>query len=85
MHKSVRIETHAAERMIERGAEDIEVRETIAAGEKFAAKYGRTGFRRNFPFNQMRRGRNYATKQIEVFAVEEDEQWIVVTVLVKFF
>ncbi len=30
-------------------------------------------------------GRNYATKQLEVFTVKEDGEWIVITVLVKLF
>ena len=54
-------------------------------GERFPAKFGRTGFRRNFPFAGLWRGRRYDTKQIEAFAVFKNEAWLVITVLVKFF
>lgn len=61
-----------------------EVRATVAEGEQFPAKYGRTGFRRNFPFKGIWNGRPYANKQVEAYAVEEDG-WLVITVMVKFF
>jgi len=54
-------------------------------GERFSAKYGRTGFRRNFPFNAVWREKYYRTKQIEAYAVKEDEDWLVITALVRFF
>jgi hypothetical protein len=31
------------------------------------------------------RGRRYNTKQIEVYAVEEKEDWVVITVMTKYF
>jgi hypothetical protein len=61
-----------------------EVVATVCEGETFAAKFGRTGFRRNFPYNAQWRGRHYATKQIEAIAVPESG-WLVIAVLVKFF
>lgn len=45
---SVRFHPHAKARMVERGTNEEEVRATIEHGEKFSAKFGRTGFRRNF-------------------------------------
>jgi hypothetical protein len=33
----------------------------------------------------MWRGRSYAMKQLEVFAVEEDGNWVVITVITRFF
>jgi uncharacterized protein YuzE len=62
-----------------------EVIATVEQGERFAAKYGRTGFRRNFPFEGMWRGRRYATKQVEAYAVDEESTWLVITVVVKYF
>jgi hypothetical protein len=47
----VRLHPHAKERLIERGATENEVIATVKEGETFPAKYGRTGFRRNFSFN----------------------------------
>lgn len=61
-----------------------EVRATVAGGEQFPAKYGRTGFRRNFPVKGIWNGRSYANKQVEAYAVEENG-WLVITVMVKFF
>ena len=79
------IHPHARERAIERGASEDEIVVTVETGERFVAKYGRVGFRRNFQFRGLWRGRRYDTKQIEALAVEEDGNWIVITVLVKFF
>lgn len=71
--------------MRERGATDEEVVATVQSGEPFPAKLGRTGFRRNFPFDGEWRGRRYATKQVEVYAVEEGGIWVAITVIVRFF
>ena len=80
----VRLHSHAKERAVERGATEKEVIATVLEGERFPAKYGRTGFRRNFPFDSEWRGKAYRTKQVEAFAVEEDG-WLVITLLVRYF
>jgi hypothetical protein len=82
---AVRLHAHAVERLPERGATAAEVNATVEGGERFPAKLGRTGFRRNFAFGGLWRGRRYATKQVEVFAVEEGADWLVITVVVKYF
>ena len=79
------IHPHAQRRIAERGATEAEVKETVLSGEKFPAKLGRNGFRRNFAFDADWRGVHYANKQIEAIAVEEGEGWTVITVVVKFF
>jgi len=53
--------------------------------ERFGAKHGRTGFRCNFAFHGEWNNRQYSTKQIEAYAVEEKDGWLVITVIVKFF
>jgi len=58
--------------MHERGATLEEVIATVETGERFPAKFNRTGFRRNFSFGAEWRGRTYASKQVEVYAVDED-------------
>ena len=58
---------------------------TIEGGETFPAKFGRIGFRRNFPFGQAWRGTVYATKQVEVYAVQEGDDWLAITVVTRFF
>lgn len=81
---SVRLHPHALDRLAERGATESEVVATVESGEWFPAKFGRTGFRSNFRFDGEWNGKRYATRQIEAYAVEEDG-WLVITVIVKFF
>ncbi len=81
---TVRLHPHAQERLVDRGATEAEVIATVESGERFPAKFGRTGFRRNFAFDGEWRGRRYATKQVETYAVEEDG-WLVITVIVRYF
>ena len=81
----VHFHSHARERMVERGATEAEVAATVMEGERFFAKFGRTGFRRNFPFDGEWRSRHYATKQIEALAVKDAGDWLVITVMVKYF
>ena len=82
---SIELHPHAKERLVERGATESEVRATVEGGERFAAKLGRTGFRRNFSFEGTWRGRWYATKQVEVYAAREPDGWLVITVVSRYF
>jgi len=81
----VEIHPHARERAPERGVSEDEIISTVMAGEQFHAKFARVGFRRNFPFTGMWRGKRYATKQIEAYAVEKPDHWLVITVIAKYF
>jgi hypothetical protein len=81
----VRFHAHALQRLAERGATQEEGRATVTGGEQFPAKFGRHGFRRNFAFDGTWRGYAYATKQVEAYAVEEGGDWLVITVVVKYF
>ncbi|MEN6452401.1 MAG: hypothetical protein ABFC96_18085 [Thermoguttaceae bacterium] len=81
---NVRLHPHARARLAERGATEAEVVETVLRGEPFPAKYGRTGFRRSFPFNGVWRERRYATKQVDAYAVEENG-WLVITIIVRYY
>jgi hypothetical protein len=81
----VRLHPHARERMQERGATEEEIQATVAQGEQFPARFGRTGFRRNFQFDQEWRGRHYRTKQVEVYAVQQGTDWLVITVITRYF
>lgn len=82
---AVRLHPHARERMEERGASEAEVKATVEQGESFPAKLGRTGFRRNFRFDQNRHGQHYHTKQIEAYGVQEGTDWLVITVITRYF
>ena len=79
------LDSHAVSRMRERGVSEDEVAATVREGERFAAKFGREGFRRNFSFGSLWRGRRYHMKQVEVFATWEDGDWLVISVIVKYF
>lgn len=65
----VNFHPHALQRMTERGATEDEVIATGQTGERFPAKYGSEGFRRDFVFQWVWRGRRFDSKQIEAFAV----------------
>ena len=71
--------------MAERGATRLEVTSTIEEGERFPAKFGRTGFRRNFPYGREWRGKVYGTKQVVAYAVQEHSDWLVITVMTKYY
>ena len=81
----MKLHPHAVARMRERGASTEEVASTLADGERFAAKFGREGFRRNFAFDGLWRERRHHMKQIEVYAIWEDGDWLVISVIVKYF
>jgi hypothetical protein len=61
---------------LERGATEEEVAAAIREGEQFPS---------NFPFKALWRGRRYHMKQVEVFATWEDDDWMVISVIVKYF
>ena len=82
---SVRLHSHAVERLVERGATEAEVIATVEQGEQFPVKFGRTGFRRNFPFDGTWRGRDFATKQVEAYAVREGTSWLVISFVTRYF
>ena len=64
---------HAVERMHERGTTKSEIIRTVQEGESFPAKYGRIGFRRNFPLNGGGSRKKFSTKQLEVYCAKEQE------------
>lgn len=82
---AVKLHHHAQDRLKERGASEEDVVLTVERGERFPAKYGRTGFRRNFQYNKEWRGRHFGTKQVEAYAVEEGGDWLVITVIIRYF
>lgn len=81
----VAIHPHAKARAYERGATENEIIDVVETGEIFPAKYGRTGFRKTVIYNNMWNGKHYYARQIECFAVHEKEDWLVISLLVKYF
>ena len=80
----IRLHPHARARLAERGATEAEIVATVAEGERFPARFGRTGFRRNFAFDGEWQGQHYSTKQVEAYAVDEDG-WLVLTLITRYF
>jgi len=76
---------HIKTRLIERGVSEEEVVLTVLTGESFPVQFGRVAFRRNFVFEDFWKGKYYRTKQVEVYAVRENEDWIGITVISKYF
>jgi len=83
--RPVRSHPHAIARAAERGATEAEIEASVRTGDPSPAKHGRTLFRRNFPGPWGWRERVFDTKQLEVYAVEEDGAWLAITVIVKYF
>ena len=71
--------------MSERGVSHEEIEETVTNGETFDAKFERIGFRKTFPFENEWRGKFYSVKQVEVYAVKEENGFLVITVISKYF
>lgn len=67
----VTLHPHAKERLAERGTTEDEVVATVAKGEEFPAKFGRTGFRRTFAFRKQWRGKLYANKQQRLRSISD--------------
>lgn len=81
----IRFHPHAEHRLKERGAREDKFQAAVYSGERFQAKYGRVGFRRNFQFDDLWQGKHYKNKQIEAYAIEEHGDWLIISVIVKFF
>jgi len=81
--RKVRFHPHAIERIHERGTNEKEVTSAIQNGETFSAKFGRTGFRRNFRLKVIGEASIMKPNNLEVYAVEEGEGWSVITVITK--
>jgi len=82
---TVRFHPHAKQRTVESGATEAEVLATLREGERCEAKYGRTGFRRDFAFEKQWHGMFYRAKQVEAYTVHEDQDWLVIFVIVRYF
>jgi hypothetical protein len=85
MNAPIEFIDHAIDQARLRGATVAEVTEAIRNGEEVTAKKGRTGYRKNFPFGAIWKGRYYETKQVLVITVREDETILVITVYAFYF
>ena len=82
----VRLHPHAKQRCRERGATPAEVIDTVLRGGCKPAKFGRMLFVHRFPFGKVWMGKHYATKKLEVIAVQRPGgRWLALTVIVKYY
>ena len=83
--KHVVFSRHARWQMLERGASEGEVIETITRGERVPAKHGRVAYRRNFQYGRLWGGKRYAIKQVMPIVKDEGSQVAVITVYTFYF
>jgi hypothetical protein len=83
--KPIKISKHAYQQMIERGATEAEVIETVSTGRTAPAKQNRLGYRKNFQYNDYWAEKFYAVKQVLVIVADEPDKQIVVTVYTFYF
>jgi len=83
--KEIIFSKHATERLKERGVSRKEVEYTIAYGEKISVKKGREGYRKNFKYENIWKGRYYKIKQVIVIGREEKGKIVVITVYAFYF
>ena len=82
----VRLHSHALDRLKERGATMAEVVYTVQHGRQTPAKFGRARFTHVFAYNRKWLGQSYASKEVQAFAEREAaDNWLVLTVIVRFF
>lgn len=86
MAKKVRIHPHALTRMKERGCTKSEVEYAVKHGISAPAKFDRVQFTHTFAYNRKWQGASYQRKMVQAFAVEQDDdEWLVITVVVKYW
>jgi hypothetical protein len=78
----IQIAPHTLQRAKERGATEAEIIEVLEAGINILSKYGRLGKSKVFPFNNMRIGKYYNEKKLEVYYIIEQQTFITITVYV---
>jgi len=83
--KPIRLTKHAQEQCLERGTNEIEVRQSIEYGSREPAKLGRKLCRFNFSFNQIWQGNFYPIKQVAPVIKEESNEIVVITVYTFYF
>ena len=81
---TVRLSRHALLRAKERGTTREEIEAVLASGDPFPAKQGRSCKRKLFRVDEVRQGRRYSQKTVEVYHVVEGDVIVVVTVYVFF-
>ena len=79
---NIRIDPHTAERAIERGTSEDEIRDVLETGSPLPAADGRLCKAKVYDFGQERLGRHYLQKRVEVIYTIEKGTVVTVTVYV---
>jgi hypothetical protein len=80
----VRFIHHALLRARERGTTQEEIEAVLATGDPVPAKLRRSCLRKAFQVDEVRQGRRYSQKTVEVYHVVEGDVIVVITVYVFF-
>lgn len=78
----IQIASHTLDRAAERGATEQEIKDVINTGAPVGARQGRQAKAKVYDFQQMRHGKWYEQKRVEVIYVIEGSTAITVTVYV---
>lgn len=76
----IQIDPHTLERAAERGSNEDKIKDVIQTGFSIPAKYDRIGKAKIYDFKQIRLGKYYEQKRVEVFYTIERNKIITVTV-----
>lgn len=83
--KRIRLTKHAREQCIERGTNELEIRQAIEKGNREPAKHGRFLCRASFAYQDTWQGIFYRIKQVAPVFVEEPEEIVVITVYTFYY
>ena len=78
----IRIDPHTLERVQERGTNVEEIKQVVETGFTLDAKHRRSKKAKVYPFNQLRHGKFYKQKRVEVICTTEGDTLVTVTVYV---
>lgn len=78
----IQIDPHTLERALERGTNEMEIKDVIRSGSAISAKHGRQGKAKVYLFQQERHGKYYEQKRVEVIYTIEWDTIVTVTVYV---
>jgi hypothetical protein len=81
---TVKFSHHALLRARERGTTREEIEDVLFSGDPVPAKQGRSCMRKLFKVDEVRQGKRYSQKTVEVYHVVEGDVIVVVTVYVFF-
>jgi hypothetical protein len=81
----IRLDPHVYLRLPERNATEAEVKDAVRTGKRSRAKGNRWEFSQEFVYNATWNGKFYKTKKVEAIAVRLRGEWLVVTVITKFY